>query len=618
MGPLRVFRKYLPLGVAISLHLFLLSIVMSSYAPVFDEVGHYAASIALTNTGVPCLYAVNPPLVHYVAGVASAQENIRVNRNVIDEKTSDRPESVVGQSLFREHGIAALQSLRRGRMACFLFAILGICLVYFSAYEQHGNEAGFIAAMQWALCPSMVAYGGLLLTDVPSAAVGFFAVLSMQHWIHTPNLSASIVVGLASGFACLTKFTWFPVLAGLLLFSVVQAALLRKNDGLKAVKEIICGLVVATLTGIYLINSFYAFEGTGKALGQIEFVSDVLTETEFGVRHNRFSNSTFRNIPVPFPERMVKGIDIQKRDFESGYRSYFAGEWKSGGWWYYYVAAFILKTPLPALFLILFGVLREIQLLVSIRPKCDSVLLNVIAPSFVFIIVSAQTGFNHHLRYVLPAFPFLFVISSQVVNWGRWSRRFVYLMLAWQFVIMIMQAPHWMSYFNELGGGPKRGHDWLVDSNIDWGQDVLRLKSWQEQNPSARPLNVAVYSMLDPKDLGLVFSKPAPFVLGHPEVSNPDGLRGPQAGWYAISVNHLKGICHFAFDGHGSAYLSMAYFTYFLDNFEPIDMIGYSIYIYHITEEDATRVRAKLLAEEAEFLKTEGVKAKAERLHDEK
>ena len=67
----------------------------------------------------------------------------------------------------------------------------------------------------------------------------------------------------------------------------------------------------------------------------------------------------------------------------------------------------------------------------------------------------------------------------------------------------------------------------------------------------------------------------------------------------------LKGM-HFSVpEGDGEWSGSTENFTYFLDNFEPVDMIGYSIYIYHITEDDAARVRAKLWAEEAEFLKAE-------------
>ena len=160
-----------------------------------------------------------------------------------------------------------------------------------------------------------------------------------------------------------------------------------------------------------------------------------------------------------------------------------------------------------------------------------------------------------------------------------------------------------MSYFNEFAGGPKSGHKWLVDSNIDWGQDILMLKWWQDKHPEAAPLSAAMFTGFDPKDIGLKYKLPAPYVKGHPEIVSKDGLRGPQPGWYGVSVCMLKGL-HFSVpEGDGEWSWSTENFTYFFDNFEPVDMIGFSIYIYHITEEEAARVRAKLLAEEAEEFK---------------
>ena len=74
----------------------------------------------------------------------------------------------------------------------------------------------------------------------------------------------------------------------------------------------------------------------------------------------------------------------------------------------------------------------------------------------------------------------------------------------------------------------------------------------------------------------------------------------------------LKGMHISVPEGDGEWSSSTENFTYFIDNFEPVDMIGYSIYIYHISEDDAARVREKLLAEEAEFLKREGEKVNVE------
>lgn len=48
----------------------------------------------------------------------------------------------------------------------------------------------------------------------------------------------------------------------------------------------------------------------------------------------------------------------------------------------------------------------------------------------------------------------------------------------------------------------------------------------------------------------------------------------PEPGWYAISVNNI--------------YSREGTYRYFLD-YAPVSMAGYSIYIYHLTQEDIDR-----------------------------
>ncbi len=219
--------------------------------------------------------------------------------------------------------------------------------------------------------------------------------------------------------------------------------------------------------------------------------------------------------------------------------------------------------------------------------------LVTITPMLIFGLVSSQTGFNHHMRYVLPAYPFLFIIAARTFTLGPWFRRLTYVCLTWQAVAVLWFAPHWMSYFNEFADGPKNGHDWLVDSNIDWGQDILGLTKWKDAHPNV-DLQAALFTGFDPKDIGLKYRLPAPYVAGSPDILRSDGARGPQPGWYAISVNMLKGM-HFSIpDGTGAWVFPPEHFTYFLDHFEPVEMIGYSIYIYHITEDQAANVQKTL------------------------
>jgi hypothetical protein len=55
-------------------------------------------------------------------------------------------------------------------------------------------------------------------------------------------------------------------------------------------------------------------------------------------------------------------------------------------------------------------------------------------------------------------------------------------MLAWSVGSSLWYYPHSLSYFNELVGGPMGGPKHLLDSNIDWGQDLFYLKDWLDAN----------------------------------------------------------------------------------------------------------------------------------------
>lgn len=138
------------------------------------------------------------------------------------------------------------------------------------------------------------------------------------------------------------------------------------------------------------------------------------------------------------------------------------------------------------------------------------------------------------------------------------------------------------------------------------------LKKWQDKHQHASPLHAALFTMFDPADIGLEYRLPAPFVKGKPEIVSKDGLRGPQPGWYAVSVCMLKCL-HFSVpEGDGQWSTSTENFTYFLDKFEPIDTIGYSIYIYHVSEHEAATVRSELLKDEHEKLPVESGDAESD------
>jgi hypothetical protein len=137
--------------------------------------------------------------------------------------------------------------------------------------------------------------------------------------------------------------------------------------------------------------------------------------------------------------------------------------------------------------------------------------------------------------------------------------------------------PHSLSYFNELVGGPRYGYRHLNNSNIDWNQDLLYLGRWYEEHPEARPLGVVLFrDSVNPRLVGIE-SVDVPV---RPDLETPYGIVprkvGPLPGWYAVSVNWLV-----SRDGE---------YDYFRE-LEPVGRAGYSIYIYHLTLEEANALR---------------------------
>jgi hypothetical protein len=229
---------------------------------------------------------------------------------------------------------------------------------------------------------------------------------------------------------------------------------------------------------------------------------------------------------------------------------------------------------------------------------------------------------------VLPAFPFLFIFASRVGRAFELGHRKIAaaatLCLIWMAGSSLWAFPHSASYFNELVGGSRNGHYHLGDSNVDWGQDLFFIRDWYEAHPEARPFHLAYSNpMVNPKIFGIDW-RPVPTSLvrnrpGFPtterwpwedsSTSNSSRLEnsalgaglptppkspvapiipsgqivGPMPGWYVLSVNQIH-----RQDGK---------YEYFLE-FEPADYIAYSTHVYHITLEEANRVRRKMLLPE--------------------
>ena len=217
---------------------------------------------------------------------------------------------------------------------------------------------------------------------------------------------------------------------------------------------------------------------------------------------------------------------------------------------------------------------------------------------FILGMISSQSGFNHHFRYALPALPFLFVWVSQIGRTGSWTRHaLVFSCLTYFVSASALIYPHSVSYFNAVAGGPSKGANHLLDSNLGWGQDLLFLRKWILDSPQASPLGLAYVGNVHPNVAGIHFAL-APFGPRSPEVSVPfpEKDAGAMARLVCDRCEPGEGRLSCRSKGTGGwitftpAACDFSYFDYF----EPVATAGYSIWIYRIDLDEANRVRSLL------------------------
>jgi len=554
-----------------------------------------------------------------------------------DTSVGARPERWVQVFFVKANGRRMFFLHTLARWACIPFSLLGAYVCFAWARALYGDLAGISALTLWCFSPNILAHAQMITPDAGAAAMGVAAAYLFWRWLKAPTWRRSLTAGLVLGLAELTKTTWivlfgvWPVLWVAWKLAEPKAECRMQNaEGTwrRQAKQ----MVVILLLGLYVLNLGYGFEGSFQRLGEYGFVSESFGgpkeegESSYAPEaRNRFHGGWLAYLPVPLPKNYLMGIDLQKWDFERKMWSYLRGEWRLGGWWYYYLYALAIKEPLGTWVLVVLAagvslwpggrcppaiarpsplaprpsplVPREVVATEVATPRPSTLNaqpsplaphpsplaprpsgysagwrdeLVLLAPAAVVLtLVSSQTGFNHHLRYVLPIFPFAFIWASKVaraVDLKHWKIASVAgAALLWSVGSSLYYYPHSLSYFNELVGGPKGGHYHLGNSNIDWGQDLLYLKRWLDKHPEAQPLHLAFDCWYDPKIAGIEYTARPP--------------REPQPGWHAVSVNQI----------HNRS----GEYEYFLQ-FEPVGMAGYSIYIYHITLDEANRVRREL------------------------
>jgi 4-amino-4-deoxy-L-arabinose transferase-like glycosyltransferase len=608
----RVFAKFFshPIKAAvivICLFSGLLIFGIQKLSPTFDEGAHFLSGLDIITNGDTSYYYTNPPLIKSTAATLSLLSGTKLHLPPKNPKGGVKWISRF-QEFMHLNGTQYLTHLNKARLITIFFYFISSLLLFYFSFILYGIYSAWISFLLWSLCPVVLGFSNLLTSDVP---ICFFFLLTMYllvRWHESRRINYFILSSLSFGLGVTTKFSMFLFLPPMLVY-LVWSFFINK----RSLKSFALYLSIFVLIFLLVVNAVYLFNSTPTKIRDLTFHSKILsgkkTQIDFTTfthkkNGNIFANSFFGEISLPLPKDFIKGFDEQLSHENAGFMSYMNGKWGMvGGWYSYYLFGTLVKMPevfFVCLFIFLFLLTKKDFRSFLNKPTNYFILGSSL---FIFLMISLSRGLNSHYRYVLPSIFFLVLILSSIGNWiERKSKTFILFLLFLALIPIIQTYPRSISYFNTLSGGAKNGWKKLIDSNFDWGQDLIALSEWLNKNPQVEYINLAFLGLTDPKLYGIRY-KLAPPIFPKDKIGNnlPPYRTIPGEGWYAISGSFLAGLSIPTYDEHGN-WVIVPFGGYdYLKKINPEDFAGFSISIYYISKDEAQRIYKDLIKREGEL-----------------
>jgi 4-amino-4-deoxy-L-arabinose transferase-like glycosyltransferase len=522
----------------------------------FDEAVHIAAGYSYWRTGDFRMMPEHPPLAKLLAALPLLGLRVSFSESWPEWQQVGLWE-LGNRFVFGENDAetllfwARLPNVLLGACLCLLIAAW--------AYELAGATAAILAAALAVFLPDFLAHARLVTTDIPVTTFVFAHVYLLWRMFRQPTRRNVLLSALALALALATKFS-------ALLFLPISAALFLWR-GMKEPRE--RRLIVlrhAALHAVVALAVLWICYGFAAREPQKPAALPRFQPTSLAQRALAFSAHALT--PGPYAFGLIDQMRLMDKcpAFVDGARS-------DRGFWYYFVFTFLYKTPLPFILLLALALAWWAGKTVAVR----GAYLFVLLPPLLYFAVALTVSLNIGHRHILPVFPFLIVFIASIASaWTQpLARGAVILLLAWQAGGTLLVHPRYLTFFNEVAGGPANGWKHLVDSNLDWGQDLPGLKRWMDAHQVSK-IWLSYFGTAPPEHYGIDY-EPLPSVM---PLARGKPSRPMRAGDYvAISATNLQSVYASemppAFD---------AFVRTLREKQQPIGIVGHTIFIYRVPE----------------------------------
>jgi len=529
----------------------------------WDEGIHISAGYSYLKFGDYSWNVEHPPLVKMVSALPLALMGLTAERYGADGKRKDQIRYGV-DFLYRNRRDAD-SILIAARSANILLTLLFAAAVAWWTRRRYGPPAGLAAAALCAFDPNLMAHGRYVTTDFPVTVFFFFACVLWVEYLEEASMRRLLAAAAAIGLALITKFSAVLLIPALVI--LYGACWIRRPKEFPVRRAALAaGTVIATV--VLMVAVVYWPETVRCWRTKVPQLSTLV------VRGNFTGEVLFylgRRLHLP-AHAYLYGLNVVADHNAGGHSSYLLGMRSETGWWYYFPVVFAVKSTMAALgatLLLLAAGLWQVWKREWISPMA----LGLGLPPVLYFVFSMTSGINIGMRHILPVYPFLYVGAAAWLATTNW-RRGVYVMAALGALQMGECAritPDYLAFFNELAGGPGRGPEYLVDSNIDWGQDVKKLGLWLDAHGGKRRARVFYFGNAQMRYYGID-------EMGFPEPMD-------QKGWDEIDeycVANVTPLVGVYVPLNSLARLRMR---------EPVAKIGWSMYMYDLRKPKAAAAR---------------------------
>ncbi|MFA6286472.1 MAG: glycosyltransferase family 39 protein [Opitutaceae bacterium] len=464
---------------------------------------------------------------------------------------------LISQRFFFDSGNNTDFMLATARAAMMFWSLATGLLVFFWSRRLWGDWGGVFSLTLYVFSATTLAHGPLVTSDM---TIAFWLLAACgAYWRHLekPSMGTLALSLAATGLAAVSKFSFLlliPTFGALLVWRLAETAPMAvafgRNSRVFTSRSERLGLMLASAAlhvciawGVIWLFFGFRFSAFDPSLpvGLKFYIPWDVVMPEHGFW--KFFMTTARNWHL-LPEAYLQGFAYVLHAAQQR-GAFLNGDYSNTGWVSFFPYAFLVKTPPAELAAF---VIAGLATLFRWRTKtiagvCSD--LRRVAPLLILFLVYWGFSLTSHLnighRHILPTYPVLFILAGLLIR-SESSKKMrtcaAGVSLAAAFTAFAVH-PNYLAYFNTLGGGSSQGYRHLVDSSLDWGQDLPSLSRWLRQNQqTGEPAYLSYFGMGDPRYEGIHAAPLAPYY-------NHYRLRGwfeLKPGLYCVSATLLQDV----------------------------------------------------------------------------